>query len=239
MDLESMTVDLSSLMGDSATDDNPFGDDSGNTRTVQVKRTINQHAMRRVLSELALEKELPWHFEQGVTYHCLSWGDVDSLTYFRTIVKQQHVFYALISSWCMASEDIAEIRNWRENGYVDRVDFYIGEIFKASYRKQYEELKKMCRELGGRVCMFRNHSKIMVILGERFDATIESSANVNTNPRTEQAAITVDTELALWYKNIFDGFQSFERHFDDVKPFEVAKKEAENEEVHTDEIQGG
>ncbi len=174
--------------------------------------------MSRVLSELALEKELPWHFAQGVSYHCLSWGDVDSLTYFRVIVKQQHIKYALISTWCMASEDIDEIRSWIEKGYIDRVDFYVGEIFKASYLKQYNELINLCRELGGRVVMFRNHSKIMAIFGDKFDAVIESSANVNTNPRTEQACITIDSELAQWYKEIFDGVYSFERNFDDVKP---------------------
>jgi len=216
-DFSKMTANLDALFSGGE----EKGEDLNACKSVKVKKTKNQHAMRRVLSELALEKELEWHFKEGVTYHCLSWGDVDSLTYFRLIVKQQHIFYALISSWCIASEDIAEIRQWIENGYIDRVDFYIGEIFKASYRKQYEELKELCRELGGRVCMFRNHSKIMVLLGDKFDAVIESSANVNTNPRCEQAAITVSRELANWYKEIFDGVISFERDFDDVKPYAV------------------
>lgn len=189
--------------------------------SVRVKKSINNHAMRRVLSELALEKELPWHFENGVTYHCISFGDVDSLTYMRVIVKQQKIKYALISTWCMATEDINEIRNWREKGYVGRVDFYIGEIFKNSYKPQYDLLIKLCKDLGGRVAMFRNHSKIMVMLGEKFDAVIETSANVNTNPRTEQCAITVDRNLALWYKDFFDGIVSFERNFDDVEPYAV------------------
>lgn len=194
--------------------------DPNEGKAVKVKKTVSQHVMRRVLSELALEKELTWHFEKGVTYHCLSWGDVDALTYLRVIVKQQHVKYALISTWCMASEDITEIRQWIKNGYIDRVDFYIGEIFKASYFKQYGELIALCKELGGRVCMLRNHSKIMVAFGDKFDAAIESSANVNTNPRCEQTAITIDTELALWYKELFDGFKSYERNFDDIKPYQ-------------------
>ena len=189
--------------------------------SVKVKETVNRHEIRRVLSELALEKELPWHFQKGVTYHCISFGDVDSLTYMRVIVKQQKIKYALISTWCMATEDINEIRNWIERGYIGRVDFYIGEIFKSSYRPQYDLLIKFCKELGGRVCMFRNHSKIMVLIGEKFDAVIEGSANVNTNPRTEQCAITVDSDLALWYKNFFDGIISFERDFDDVKPMVI------------------
>lgn len=189
-------------------------------KSVQVKKTVNRHETRRVLSELALEKELPWHFEQGVSYHCISFGDVDALTYMRVVVKQQRIKYALVSTWCMASEDIREIRGWIERGYIGRVDFYVGEIFKASYYQQYEELQDLCKKLGGRVAICRNHSKVMVLIGERFDVVIESSANVNTNPRIEQCVITVDSELAQWYKKFYDGINSFERNFDDVEPWE-------------------
>lgn len=188
--------------------------------SVKVKKTISRQKMRRILSENNPEKELPWHFEQGVTYHCMSWGDVDSLTYFRAVVKQQHIKYALISTWCMAMEDCREIEAWLRNRYIDRIDFYCGEIFRGSYTAEYETLVAIEKEFGGRLCIFRNHSKIMVLLGDRFDCVIESSANVNTNPRTEQSVITVDTELARWYKEIFDGIISFDRSFDEVKPYD-------------------
>lgn len=207
-------ADLSSLMP--AEDDEPK---ENADKTVQVKKTATRHEMRRVLSELALEKVLPWHFEQGASYHCISFGDVDALTYMRVIVKQQKIRYALLSTWCMASEDISEIRNWIQRGYIGRVDFYVGEIFKASYYKQYEELNDLCREFGGRVAICRNHAKIMVVFGERFAAVIESSANINTNPRIEQTCITIDSDLAHWCKKFFDGITSFERNFDEVKPW--------------------
>lgn len=181
--------------------------------SVQVKETVNRHEMRRVTSELALEKELTWHFEKGVSYHCFSWGDVDSLTYLRVIVKQQKLKFALISTWCMATADITEIFQWIEKGYIGRVDFYVGEIFKGSYAKEYALLVKNCSKYGCRLVIFRNHSKITLAFGEKFDAAIETSANVNTNPRSEQATITIDSELAHWYKNIFDNITPFNSEF--------------------------
>lgn len=182
------------------------------------KQEISRHRMRRITSEANLEKELPWHFEPGDVFHCISWGDVDSLTYFRVILKQQKIKYAAISTWCMATEDIKEIEEWLEAGIIRRVDFYCGEIFKGSYSKEYELLIELEKKHNGRVVIFRNHSKVMVIIGERFDAVIESSANVNTNPRTEQTTITIDSEVARFYKETFDGIKSFERNFDDVEP---------------------
>lgn len=82
-DFSAMATDLNLLF---ASDDEKTGEDINAGKSVKVKKTINQHVMRRVTSELALEKELEWHFEKGVSYHCFSWGDVDSLTYFRCIV---------------------------------------------------------------------------------------------------------------------------------------------------------
>lgn len=182
-------------------------------------RGTQRHHTRRLTSELALENELPWHFEAGNTYHCISGGDVDSLTYLRSIVKQQKIQWCMLSTWCMAITDLEEIRDWMRKGYIGRVDFYVGEIFPNSYREIFEFLKRECIQPEARVAVFRNHSKIMAGYGERFDFVIESSANVNTNPRTEQATISIDTGLVDFYKEFFDGIVSFERDFDNWKPY--------------------
>lgn len=183
---------------------------------VRVKKMMSSHQCRRLISELYLEKELDWHFERGASYHVISMGDVDSLTYLRHIAKQQHIRYAILSTWCMAMEDIKEIGLWLEKGYVDRIDFFCGEIFRGTYLAEYEAMRAMCHQYGCKMSIFRNHSKVMVVYGDDFDAVIESSANVNTNPRTEQTCITVDTGLCDFYKEFFDGIKSFEREFDYV-----------------------
>lgn len=74
----------------------------------------------------------------------------------------------------------------------------------------------LCAECGGRVVVFRNHAKIMAVVGERFDVLIESSANVNTNPRSENTVLTVDRALVREYVELFNGVQSFDRHTRDV-----------------------
>lgn len=190
-------------------------DPEAQTSHVQVKKTVNYHKTRRVTSELNLEESLPWHFENGASYHCISQGDVDSLTYLRVIVKQQKIKYLIISTWCMSRTDIEEIAGWVEKGYVEKLDFYVGEIFTSRYAQEFVFLKEFCDIHGCRVALFRNHSKVMAGFGERFDFAIESSANVNTNPRCEQTTITVDSGLAHFYKEFYDGIKSIEHSFDD------------------------
>lgn len=201
-------------------------DDPNKERTARVIATRGRYFERRIKSELALEDVMPWHFEQGAAYHCFSFGDVDALTYLRAIIKQQRVEYALLSTWCMAVTDVEEITKWIDHGDLGRIDFYVGEIFQASYAPVYIMLRDLVNRFGGRVAIFRNHSKVMAGFGERFDFAIESSANVNTNPRSEATVVTIDTDLARWYKaEIFDNIQSFNRDFDGWQPYKLKRDE--------------
>jgi hypothetical protein len=189
---------------------------------VKTKKSVNRHLYKRIASELALEEELDWHFEKGCSYHCISFGDIDSLSYLRFIVKQQKLKYVAISTWVMASADIEEMEKWFDKGLVKKMDFYVGEIFQGSYSAEFKKLKDLQKKTGGRVAIFRNHSKVMVGFGERFDFVIESSANVNTNPRCEQTCITIDDGLALFYKGFFDEIKAFNKEdCKGWKPFEL------------------
>lgn len=191
---------------------------------VEIKNMITRHTVSRILSEIALEKELPFHFEQGVSYHCISKGNIDSLSYMRFVVRQQKIKYALLSTWAMAMTDVKEIRGWLEKGIVKRFDFYVGENLKypANF-PQYQALIATCKKFGGRVCLLNNHSKVAIFFGERFDVVIESSANCNGNPRIEETVITMDSELALFYKKFWDEQVSLDKEndFSDVEPYQL------------------
>ncbi len=62
----------------------------------------------------------------------------------------------------------------------------------------------------GRIAVFKNHSKIYAGFGPKFAFAVESSANINTNPRTENGCITIDRGIYEFYREFFDGIKSFE-----------------------------
>ena len=190
-------------------------------RTVAVFKTMTPHKKMRLLSEAALDEVLPWHLKKGVAYHVLSCGDVDSLTYLRHIVKEQRLDLVVLATWCMATKDAEEMRAWLVRGDVKRFEFYVGEIFKNGYRGCRDVLDEICEECGGRVARFRNHSKVILFFGEKYSGVIESSANADTNPRTEQTCITVDRDLALFYKEYYDGINDFDRGYTGWQPTEI------------------
>jgi hypothetical protein len=171
----------------------------------------NQHLFHRLNSEQMIEDILPLEVEQGASYHVISNGDIDSFSYLMWILRMQKVRRLLCSTWCMARLDIEEFHRQIMLGRVGELSFYLGEIFPGSYPEEYAEICEVCRDSGGRVAVFRNHSKVMAGHGEKFSFVIESSANINTNPRTEQTVITINTELTNFYFEFYEKIISFDK----------------------------
>lgn len=193
--------------------------------TIKISHRYGHRQLsRKATSEEALSRALDWHFREGDCYHCFSWGDVDSLTFFKHVLRQQPVLYLALSTWCMAGEDVDDLREWHRRGMLGRVDFFVGEIFPGSYSEVYAAALELCKECGGRIVVFRNHAKVMAVVGERFDCLIESSANVNTNPRSENTVITVDRQLVADYVELFNGIRSFDRATEDVPGFIIPNR---------------
>jgi hypothetical protein len=165
---------------------------------------------RRALSESRLLEVLPYEFDTASSYHVISGGDVDSLSYLKHVIRQQRLDFCLLSSWCMALDDVEQLRDWITAGKIKRLDCYVGEIFPGSYEREYRALCEVVRLCSGRVCIFRNHAKIFAGIGDKFSFAIESSSNINTNPRTEQTSIFFGSDIFKFYKDFFDGIKSFD-----------------------------
>lgn len=185
-------------------------------RTVACLELSTRHIYRRAFSESSLIDACGlFDFREGQSYHFITAGDVDSLSYLKAILRQQPLEHCLLSTWYMAAEDILQLRMWCEQGLIKKLDIYVGEIFPSTYKVEFQMLRDMFASDGknvggGRMAVFRNHSKIYAGYGEKFAFGIETSANVNTNPRTENGCITISDEIYHFYKDYFDGITSFE-----------------------------
>jgi hypothetical protein len=178
------------------------------TKRSSVLKRHSRNTYRRAFSEtqlLDLVEGEDFAAEQGASYHFLTGGDVDGLSYLKIILRQQSLDYCLFSTWCMAAEDIYQIRDWLEAGRIKKLDAYVGEIFPNTYRLEYALLKTVVTEDVGRIAVFRNHAKIFAGVGQKFAFGIQTSANINTNPRVENGCITIGDDIYKFYKDFFDG----------------------------------
>lgn len=185
-----------------------------------IRKTKNIY--RKAFSETQLLEILPYELEEGFSYHVISGGDVDSLSYLKHIIRLQNLDYCLFSTWCMESDDILQFEEWLDSGKIKRLDCYVGEIFPSTYSTHFTHLKNIIETKGngGRVCVFRNHSKIYAGIGDKFAFGVQTSANINTNPRTENGCITIGRDHYLFYKEFFDKIVSIKPWGKDWIPFE-------------------
>ena len=180
----------------------------------RATRARHRHEVRRANAEKHLADILPARFDDGDSWHVISRGDIDALSYLRhALAGVSHFDHVLMSTWCIARADLEEIAAWIDAGRIDQFDLYAGEIFPSQYGDEHEQMLAMCREYGCKLVIARNHSKV-TLAANRADAyhlVIESSANVNTNPRIEQSTIHRSTDLYAFYAEFFDGIRSIDR----------------------------
>ena len=207
-----------------------FGDVSSDRQTPRKQRiaqarairTCNRISVRRAKSQEHLMTILPSSIEAGDSWHVISGGDVDSMSFIQYLMDAEPWEYLLISTWCMAMQDVEQLAAWLNHGRLQQLDAYTGEILPSQYPHVHEALCALVRRHRGRVATFRNHSKIALLANgqtRRF-AVIESSANINTNPRTEQTAITIDRTLFDFYAVFFGDIKSFNHNFQAWQPWQ-------------------
>jgi len=178
--------------------------------TIESKcfKKVDKNIYRKAYSEVQLLDLMGIDFKDGESYHVISGGDIDSLSFLKVILRQQDLDYCLFSTWCMALPDVLEIENWLKSGKIKKLDAYVGEIFPGSYPEEYSKLLEVLKGYG-RVAVFRNHSKIFAGYGSKFAFAIESSANINTNPRIENTCLTIGEDIYKFYRDFYDGIISF------------------------------
>lgn len=181
----------------------------------KVYETSDRFEYRRAFSEIQLLDALggTFQFQPGTAYHFITAGNIDSLSFLKAVLRQQSVRQLVVSTWCMGADDILWFREQAEAGRIERMDLYLGEIFSGSYRTEFSMVKDLYTDHPelGRYALFRSHSKIMAGIGDKFAFAIESSANINTNPRTENTVVTIDEGLYRFHKDYFDGIVSIEK----------------------------
>ena len=180
-------------------------------RSTECYQLSSRFLYRRAFSETQLLDIITSEFKDGESWHFITAGDVDSLSYLKVVLRQQNLEYLLFSTWCMAAEDILQMDEWIQQGKIKKMDAYVGEIFPNTYRIEYKMLKDLyARHNCGRIAVFKNHAKIYAGYGDKYYFGIETSANINTNPRAENGCITIDRGIFDFYKSYFDGIKSFE-----------------------------
>lgn len=184
------------------------------TGVARAHRSMHRRHLRRVTAEKHLADILPARFEPGESYHVVSHGDIDALSYLRHALAGAGYFeHVLLSTWCIAADDLDEIASWLDRGLIETAHLCAGEIFPSQYGEVYSRALELVADYGLRLTIARNHSKVILASNQATGCflVMEGSANVNTNPRVEQTAIHADRALHDFYLDFYRGLRSIDR----------------------------
>jgi hypothetical protein len=86
-------------------------------RTTECTELSKAFEYRRAYSEVSMLDAMR-HVQllEGRTYNFITAGDVDSLSYLKVVLNQHDLDYLLLTTWCMAAEDVLQIQEWYRGG---------------------------------------------------------------------------------------------------------------------------
>lgn len=171
-------------------------------KAIQIKKL----ELIRVAREKNLREVFP-KVQAGYSYHVISKGDVDALSYLTMLIENHGPFDDFYgSTWTMSRQDCELLDKYLESGLIKKISFFTGEYFAKRETSVYATLLKVIEKHQGRMRMFKNHCKLLLVENQanQFWAVAEGSANFTTNPRAEQTTITASRELYDFYKGWFE-----------------------------------
>ena len=135
--------------------------DRSHRRTTACTTFSKQYLYRRGFSEARLLEAMRLEqLQKGQCWHFITAGDVDSLSFLKVVLLHQpKLHYLLFSTWCMAAEDILQFGEWIDQGVIEKLDCYVGEIFPNQYRVEW----RMLNELVERVAEMKAKSKALLV----------------------------------------------------------------------------
>lgn len=174
---------------------------------MQVKQ---KRKIYNVIGSVAkLEKYIDGLPGSGFVHKFITDGGFSSISFVKYIADRCHIYDFYVSSFRIGKKELLLINSLYSSGNIDRCHFAVGTLMASgdkSDRKYgyYECFKELCDRNGWEYAVVNNHSKILLFDTDAGKYVIETSSNLNENPKIEQFSFEQDAGLYDFYKSVFD-----------------------------------
>jgi hypothetical protein len=115
---------------------------------------IKKLELIRVSREENLRKLFP-ALEDGFSYHIISSGDIDAMSYLTLIIERHGPISELYASTgTMSRQDVELLDRYLADGHIQQIAFFVGEYFKSRETSVYASLIEVINRHGGRLKFF-------------------------------------------------------------------------------------
>lgn len=172
----------------------------------QVKGRIKiskeeKHQSKMISRFDELDDLFPKEIEIDTTYHLISSDNFGSIELLKVISDRIDINYIGISTWSY-NQDFIELVKYHLKKGVD-IEFFVDKSMRTRKTALYAQMVLLMDEYKNLKIKVHHmiHSKITIIQSEKFNLSIEASANYSNNQRIENFTITENKDVFNFHKN--------------------------------------
>lgn len=139
-------------------------------------------------------------------------GGFSSLGIIKWIAELEQIEEMYVSTFRIGKRHFDVLCELKEKKLLDKCNFITSQtqervddkmIYKGNEYNYYDFIVNKCLEFGWVIKSFDNHSKLILMKTKDNFYVLETSSNLNENPKMEQFNLENDESLFNWYKELF------------------------------------
>lgn len=139
----------------------------------------------------------------------ISTGGFSTICFINFIAGITKINNLYVSTLRVGKKELKMLDYLHKQNKLGYMHFIVGSLMSNDSAKvkkygYYENLEKVCEDNGWKVTPSKNHSKVLLFDTDVGKYVIETSSNLNENPKIEQFSFEKSEELYNFYKQIFD-----------------------------------
>lgn len=161
-----------------------------------------------IMRENAIIEDLTPKLPEDESFVYITSGGFSSIAFIVWIAGQTRIKSLFASTLRVGVRQAQMLDGLRNDGRLDKVDLLVGGAMKdnCEHNRGYgylEQITDIFNANGWTVSMHNNHSKVMLFDTDAGKFVIESSSNLNENPKVEQFRLEKSAELFDFYNSFF------------------------------------
>lgn len=170
-----------------------------------MRRPIVRKIFNVIRSSAELERLIP-ELPDKECYKIISGGDFSSISFIRFVGVKTKIKELTVSTLRVGKKELQYLDLMAKNGRIGTATFVVGSIMKKDSKKglsygYYDNFENVCNKNKWRYCISNNHSKLILMDTDKGKYVLETSSNLNENPKIEQFSFEKDSNLYDFYHN--------------------------------------
>lgn len=194
--------------------------------TIMLRKTADSPWSKRSLRDLRRQQtasEALAGFDRDIHIFGYTKGQFSVIDVIREALKYTGPATLDISTWTAANTDVTTVCEFIDSGHVTGSRWLVD----LTFQRRSPQLAKRIRDTFGpdAIRVAKNHAKFALIENDSWQIVLNTSMNLNFNPRFENFSISHDPEAFDFHKAILDEiWKTQQRDLAAARPYEIHKQ---------------